>query len=63
MPGVYCRYCDHRCFVYRQVIVGGEIVWDGHMATCTKGAEHDKRSLGADFREAHNPYAQPEPAP
>lgn len=57
MAGAYCRYCDHRCFVYRQVIVAGEIIWDGHMATCTKGAAHDKRSLGVDFRQAHNPYA------
>ncbi|OJZ66815.1 hypothetical protein BRW65_26725 [Mycobacterium paraffinicum] len=57
MAGAYCRYCDHRCFVYREVIVGGEIAWAGHMATCSKGAAHDKRSLGVDFSEAHNPYA------
>lgn len=57
MAGSYCNYCDHRCFVYREVIVGGERVWSGHMATCTRGAEHDRRSLGVTFKEAYNPYA------
>ena len=55
MAGAYCRYCDQRCFVYRQVIVSGEIVWAGHMATCAKGAEWDRRQLGVDFQHAHNP--------
>lgn len=62
MAGAYCRYCEHRCFVYREVIVAGELIWSGHMATCAKGAAHDKRSLGVDFRQAHNPHA-PETAP
>lgn len=57
MAGAYCKYCNHRCFVYRRVIVGGETVWSGHMATCGKGAEHDRRSLGVTFREAFNPHA------
>lgn len=52
------RYCDHRCFVYREVIVGGVTLWYGHMATCSKGAEHDRNSLGVTFKEAHNPYAK-----
>lgn len=55
MAGSYCRYCDHRCFVYREVVVGGETVWAGHMATCRDGAAHDKRELGVDFSQAHNP--------
>lgn len=57
MAGAYCRYCDSRCFVYRQVIVGGELVWAGHMATCLKGREHDRKELGVDFAQAHNPEA------
>lgn len=55
MAGSYCRYCDSRCFVYRQVIVGGETVWSGHMATCARGKEHDRKALGVDFTQAHNP--------
>jgi hypothetical protein len=60
VSGAYCRYCDHRCFVYRQVRVGGELVWAGHMATCPKGAAHDRRVLGVDHTQAHNPM-DPEP--
>lgn len=56
MSGAYCKYCDHRCFVYREVIVGGELVWSGHMATCLLGKDHDRRSLGVDASTAHNPY-------
>ncbi len=55
--GSYCNYCGHRCFVYRKVIVGGETLWSGHMATCPRGMEHDRRSLGMDSSTAHNPYA------
>ena len=57
MAGAYCQYCDHRCFVYRQVIVGGELVWAGHMATCAQGKAHDRRVLGVDADGAHNPHA------
>lgn len=53
--GAYCKFCDHRCFVYREVIVGGELVWSGHMATCSKGRAHDRAVLGVDADEAHNP--------
>lgn len=56
MAGAYCQYCDHRCFVYRQVLVAGEIVWSGHMATCAGGRAHDERELGVDFARAHNPH-------
>ncbi len=55
MAGAYCRYCDRRCFVFRQVIVGGEVVWQGHLATCQDGMEHDRRSIGMDSATAHNP--------
>ncbi len=55
--GAYCKFCDHRCFVYRQVIVGGEVIWSGHMATCREGRKHDKAALGVDADGAHNPAA------
>lgn len=55
MAGAYCKFCDHRCFVYRQVIAAGVVLWAGHMATCRDGAEHDRRSLGLDFTQATNP--------
>jgi hypothetical protein len=58
MAGAYCRFCDHRCFVYRQVIVGGELVWAGHMATCYDGRAWDRSKLGVDFEGAHNPHAE-----
>ena len=57
MSGAYCVFCDQRCFVYREVIVAGETVWRGHMATCVKGAEFDRKKLGVDFAGAFNPYA------
>lgn len=57
MAGSYCRYCGCRCFVYRQVIVGGELVWAGHMATCVQGKEHDRSILGQDADTAVNPCA------
>jgi hypothetical protein len=57
MAGAYCTYCGQRCFVYRQVTVGGALVWAGHMATCSGGAAHDRRSLGVDFTSAVNPQA------
>lgn len=55
MAGAYCRYCGRRCFVYRQVIVGGEIVWAGHMATCADGKAHDRAAIGQDADTALNP--------
>jgi len=58
MAGAYCKFCDTRCFVYRQVIVGGEVIWAGHMATCQRGRGHDRATLGVDFETAHNPYEQ-----
>lgn len=55
MAGSYCNYCDQRCFVYRELIVGGETVWAGHMATCAQGRAHDRQVLGVDSTQAHNP--------
>lgn len=55
--GAYCKFCDHRCFVYREVIVGGEVVWFGHLATCSQGRAHDRAALGVDADGAHNPAA------
>ncbi|QDH91692.1 hypothetical protein SEA_PHRAPPUCCINO_14 [Mycobacterium phage Phrappuccino] len=56
--GPYCQFCDHRCFVYREVIVGGERVWSGLMATCQRGMELDRQRLGVDHTGAHNPYLE-----
>lgn len=55
MAGAYCKYCGHRCFVSRQVIVGGVLVWAGHMATCARGKQHDREAVGMDADTAHNP--------
>ena len=55
MAGAYCEFCGQRCFVSRQVIVGGELAWSGHMATCDRGKEHDRSVLGMDADTAHNP--------
>ena len=57
MAGAYCKFCAQRCFVYRQVIVGGELLWAGHMATCWRGKEFDRSKLGVDADSAHNPLA------
>lgn len=55
MAGAYCRFCGQRCFVYREVIVAGELVWAGHLATCAAGKVHDRASIGQDADTAHNP--------
>lgn len=57
MAGAYCQFCDRRCFVYRQIWVGGQLVWDGHMATCEHGRAHDRAQVGVDYEQAHNPHA------
>lgn len=57
MAGSYCTYCDQRCFVYRRIVLDGETIWSGYMATCEKGRAHDRRKLGVDYSLAHNPYA------
>ncbi|SDD68268.1 hypothetical protein SAMN05216174_115131 [Actinokineospora iranica] len=52
MAGAYCRYCGHRCFVWR-VLPGRS--WSGHMATCPGGMAHDRRAIGHDHTTAVNP--------
>lgn len=55
MAGAYCKFCGRRCFVARQVIVGGELVWSGHLATCQEGKAFDRSKIGMDADTAHNP--------
>lgn len=55
MPGSYCRYCGHRCFVERSVMVADVVLWRGYMATCRDGAAHDRHKVGVDHTRAHNP--------
>lgn len=51
MPGPYCRYCDHRCFVARTL---PDFSWSGHLATCPDGMAHDRKRLGFDHSTALN---------
>lgn len=55
MAGAYCRFCNRRCFVYRQVVAGGVLMWVGHLATCAEGKAHDRTSIGQDADSAYNP--------
>jgi hypothetical protein len=59
MAGAYCRFCDHRCFVDR---VLPDRSWSGHMATCPKGMDHDRRVTGYGHTTAINPL-NPTPVP
>lgn len=56
--GPYCEYCDHRCFVPRQIRDADDVVvWDGLMATCAAGIANDRKKLnGWDFRNSYNPW-------
>ena len=57
--GAYCRYCGHRCFVYRIVPDGPRKGWAGHMATCRRGKEHDRAAFGGyDCDNSINPMLQ-----
>jgi hypothetical protein len=59
--GPYCNYCDHRCFVRRELPAdspakaaprfAGEIL----MATCARGMAHDRRETGYDHTTAIKP--------
>lgn len=55
MAGAYCKFCGRRCFVYRHVMVDGEVTWSGHMATCQEGKDHDRASIGVNYTAALNP--------
>lgn len=52
MAGAYCRFCGHRCFVYRVIPDGPQKGWAGHMATCAAGMVHDRRETGYDHTTA-----------
>lgn|SRR5512145_644255 len=52
MAGAYCRFCGHRCFVYR---ILPDRSWAGMMATCAAGAAHDHAQMGHDHITAVNP--------
>ena len=58
MPGAYCRYCDHRCFVDRVLPDTGRRL---HMATCPAGKAHDRTVSGFDADTAINPFTNPLP--
>lgn len=61
MAGAYCKFCDHRCFVYRIVPAGEYAGWSGHMATCTRGMEHTRSRLGGyDSSSSTNPFDEPD---
>lgn len=54
MPGAYCQYCGHRCFVYR---ILPDRSWFGHMATCAAGMAHDRKVTGGyDHTTAIHPH-------
>jgi hypothetical protein len=61
MAGAYCRYCGHRCFVYRVIPAepGVRSQWGGHLATCQRGMEHDRQATGGfDHTNTVNPMDQ-----
>jgi DNA-directed RNA polymerase subunit RPC12/RpoP len=51
--GPYCDYCGHRCFVERRV-PGSDVTI---LATCERGAAHERAALGYDHTTAINPRA------
>lgn len=60
MAGAYCRYCDHRCFVLRELPDGLDFLGSRtlHMATCAEGMAHDRQLTGYDHTTAINPAAR-----
>jgi hypothetical protein len=55
MAGAYCKFCGHRCFVYRVIPDGPQEGWAGHLATCAQGMAHDRAQTGHDHTTAANP--------
>lgn len=51
--GPYCMYCDHRCFVLREVPGASRQVL---MATCRAGRDHDQIRTGYTAHTTINPY-------
>ena len=55
--GAYCKFCDRRCFLPRTLpddakSNAGETI---HLATCTRGMQHDREMTGYDHTTAINP--------
>jgi hypothetical protein len=57
MAGAYCTFCGHRCFVCRTIPDGPQKGWSGHLATCARGMEHDRKQTGHDHTTAVNPLS------
>ena len=58
MAGAYCKFCNRRCFVYRVIPDGPHKGWAGHLATCPKGMEYDRKQTGYDHTTAVNPLKE-----
>jgi hypothetical protein len=52
MSGSYCKFCGHRCFVYR--LVPNSVIT--HLATCPRGMAFDRERTGYDHTTAFNPF-------
>lgn len=52
--GPYCKFCDSRCFVSRVLRDGRSML----LATCARGAAHDRAKVGKDHTTALNPVTQ-----
>ena len=53
MAGAYCKFCGHRCFVYR-IVPNSHVT---HLATCPRGMALDREKLGVDHTTTVNPMA------
>lgn len=62
MAGAYCKFCDHRCFVYRIIPAGPQKGWSGHLATCPAGKAYDRSQTGGyDCSNTINPVTEEVP--
>lgn len=55
MAGAHCKFCGHRCFVFRIIPDGPQQGWAGHLATCKRGMAFDRAQTGHDHTTATNP--------
>lgn len=62
MPGAYCKFCGHRCFVLRVIPDGPSKGRTIHLATCRDGMAHDLGEVGHTHVNAVNPVTEPEAA-
>lgn len=53
MAGAYCKFCNQRCFVLREIPDGRML----HLATCHGGMAHDRAQVGVDHTTSVNPLA------